>query len=705
MRLALQMCILMLGSYCLVFAQENTGEDSVFTENKITQDWTPLIEEILENSESEEIAEKWQETLSELAENPIALNTATKESLESIPFLTESQVEALSYYIYRYGPLLSLSELLLVEEMDDQTLRWLKPFVCLGKSTTFPIEMPTLKKALKYGKQEIRLSAGRSVQEKLGYANVSDSVQNGKSYSGDPFHLFLRYGFNYKEKMQWGLALEKDAGEKIWDKKNKGIDYVSFHFLLKDQKRIKTLIIGDYNVKFGQGLVCASSFSLGKNVAGVAPEQTGTNLSRHFSASESGFFRGIGATFVLKPYVWKNSETKGKFGLNLTTFASLRNLDAKIINNSFPSVSLSELHRTKAESDIKDKLGMYTLGMHFALRTDFCQFGLTGIGYRLNASINPEWKPYNCYYFRGKQGGNISMDYRLRFHGIQFFGELALDEKFEKAFITGLMLKPYANLDFSFLARNYAPEYNAYFANAFSEGTLTKNEQGAFVSIEWRLVKNLRVNAYYDVFVFPWLKYGVNAPSTGTDYVLQSTWTLSPKSQMIVRFKSKVKEKNVSNEENTFSSIESQLKNQFRIQINSTNGLWNIKTVLDGNETGYKTKGNKPIGFAASQEVTYVPKSGGFGFSMRYALFDTETFDNRIYSYERDLPGVFSMTSLYGKGSRFSLLFHYNYSKAISMQVKIGHSFYRDRQNVGTALEQVQGNQLTDIRALFLWKF
>jgi len=695
----------MLGSSCLVISQEKSEEDSILTENKRTQDWTPLIEEILENSESEEIAEKWQETLSELAENPIALNTATKESLESIPFLSESQVEALSYYIYRYGPLLSLSELLLVEGMDEQTLRWLKHFVCLGKATAFPIERPSLKKALKYGKQEIRLNAGRSVQKKLGYRNDTDSTQTSKSYLGDPNHLNFRYGFNYKEKMQWGLVLEKDAGEKNWDSKNKGIDYTSFHFLLKDQKRMKSIIVGDYNVKFGQGLVCASSFSMGKNVSGVALEQTGTNLSRHFSASESGFFRGIGATFVLKPYVWKNSETKGKFGLDLTTFASLRNLDAKIINDSFPSVSLGELHRTKAELAMKDKVGMYTLGMHFALRTDFGQFGLTGIGYRLNASIQPEWKPYNCYYLRGKQSGNISIDYRLRIHGIQFFGEFALDEQREKAYITGLTLKPYGNLDLSLLARNYAPQYNAYFANAFSEGTSTKNEQGVFANIEWRLIKNLRLNAYYDAFIFPWLKYCVNAPSTGMDYALQTTWSPSSKSQVIVRFKSKRKEKNGSNESSTFPSLESQLKNQLSFQINATSGSWNMKTVLDGNETRLKTNRNKTIGIAGSQEATFAPKGSRYGFSMRYALFDTETFDNRIYSYERDLPGVFSMTSLYGKGSRFSLLFHYNYSKAINMQVKIGHSYYRDRQNVGTALEQVDGNQLTDIRALLVWKF
>jgi len=94
-----------------------------------------------------------------------------------------------------------------------------------------------------------------------------------------------------------------------------------------------------------------------------------------------------------------------------------------------------------------------------------------------------------------------------------------------------------------------------------------------------------------------------------------------------------------------------------------------------------------------------------FSCSIRYALFDTDCFDNRIYSYEKDMPGVFSMTSFYGKGSRFSLLLKYRISKAFNLQMKVGHSFYRDRQQVGTALEQVEGNQLTDIRSMITWKF
>ncbi|MEA4840431.1 MAG: helix-hairpin-helix domain-containing protein [Bacteroidales bacterium] len=687
--------------YVLGQAPEKT--DSIGQEEIKTQDWTSLIEEITENSENEMNAEDWQDRFSELSENPIPLNTATKEMLESIPFLSEEQIESLSYYLYRYGPLVSLSELMLVEGMDEQTLRWMKPFVRLGKPVSFPVEMPTWKNALKYGKQEIRARFGRSLQEKAGYAHASDSTLKNDSYSGDPFHIYLRYGFNYKGKIQWGLVLEKDAGEKLWNKKNKGIDYASFHFSLKDQKRIKTLIIGDYNLQFGQGLVCASSFSMGKSASGTAIEKIGTNISRHFSASESRFFRGIGATFILKPFVWQTAETKGRFGLEMTSFASIRNIDAKITEGSFSTISTSELHRTIKESAIKDQLKLYTIGTHFSLKTNHGQFGLTGLTYGFNADFNPEPKPYNCHYFRGKQGGNGSLNYRLRYKGMLFFGEFGMDANGNTAFLSGTTLHPDSKLDISILTRNYTPKYQAYYGNSFSEGTSVQNEYGFFATCEWKIFKNWRLNAYYDLFVFPWLKYGIDKPSNGSDHAIQATWKPSFNSEFVIRFKSKTKDKNLSGESNTLLPVEKQTKDQIRIQISSKYGSWVLKTVIDGNLM--KTIEKETRGFSASQEVNYSPNEKPFSFSVKYALFDTDHYDNRIYSYEKDLPGTFSMTPFYGQGNRFSLLLKYKLTNAVCIQIKIGHSVYHDRQQVGTGLEQVQGNQLTDIRSLFLWKF
>jgi len=505
--------------------------------------------------------------------------------------------------------------------------------------------------------------------------------------------------------MQWGIVFEKDAGERFWSSHKKGIDYSSFHFLLKNQKRIKTLILGDYQLRFGQGLACSNNFSLGKSVTGTIPELTGNNLSRHFSTSESNFFRGIGSTFILKPYPEQGSENRTSYGLDMTTFVSLRNKDAAISEGSFSTLSTSELHRTKTEIELMDQLKTYTLGTHFSLRTSQGQFGFTALTYGFNAYFNPEWKPYNVFYFRGKHGGNASLDYRFRYKGLLFFGESAVDERANLAILSGLSLKPYTRLDMSILLRYYATDYHALYGNGFSESTSTQNECGSFATIEWRLIKKWRFNAYYDVFCFPWLKYYVHSPSFGFDYALQATWIPTATSLISIRFKSKTKARNATDGSKTFKDVVMQQKDQLRLQISTKTGAWTLKTVLDGSRIISCLPKAPNFGFSASQEADLSPEQTSVSLSVKYAIFDAENYDSRIYSYEKDLPGTFAMTSFYGQGSRLSILFTYKISEFAKIQLKMGQTAYRDRLQVGTGPEQIQGNRLTDVKGMFLWKF
>lgn len=682
-----------------------TNIDSVTFKGENGQDWGSLIEEILENSEDEKDPTLWQDQLSDLADNPVSLNTATKESLESIPFLTEDQVEALSYYIYRYGPLVSLSELLLVEGIDEQTLRWLKPFVILGDPVKSSQKTLSLKKMLSYGKQEIRTSCGQFLQDKLGYKNAKENILADSAYQGDPRQIRFRYGFNYKNKLQWGLIMEKDAGEKLWNKHNNGIDYTSFHLLIKDQRKLKELVLGDYNLRLGQGLVCSSYFSLGKNTSGSTIEQTGSIINRHFSSSESGFFRGLVLTYIIKPFTQPKDGRGAKYGIELTTFGSSKKIDGKITEGYFTTISSTELHRTQKEIDINDKIKLWAIGSHIVLRTEKGQFGITGLAYKFSAYFDPLWKPYNCFYFRGKQNGNLSVDYRALYKKALIFGEMAIDEKLKTAILAGLVLKPYSRLDISFLGRSYAPEYNAYYANAFSEGSAVKNEYGLFSSGEWRLFKRWRLNFYCDIYIFPWLKYRIDSPSTGYDYAFQATFKPSTESEILLRLKTKVKDINTTDSQSKLPLTESQDKKQIRLQLSSTQGSWGIKTLMDGNCVSILTNQSRTYGLSLSQEIDFSPFKRNFSISLKYTMFDTDNFDNRIYSYEKNYPGSFSIPSFYGEGDRFGFLLKYKFSSKLDIWVKIGHSAYSDRDCVGTGLEQVQGNSLTNISSMIRLKF
>ena len=72
-----------------------------------------VIEDIAVNNENEKEI-NWENEIEELSERisqPINLNSATKEQLEQLPFLTDLQVENLLAYVYIHGQMQTVYEL------------------------------------------------------------------------------------------------------------------------------------------------------------------------------------------------------------------------------------------------------------------------------------------------------------------------------------------------------------------------------------------------------------------------------------------------------------------------------------------------------------------------------------------------------------------------------------------------------------------
>ena len=70
--------------------------------------------------------------------------------------------------------------------------------------------------------------------------------------------------------------------------------------------------------------------------------------------------------------------------------------------------------------------------------------------------------------------------------------------------------------------RNIEKTYQALYGNAFTESTFPTNEKGLFTGISIKPAAFLKLDAYADIFSFPWLRYRVDAPSNGSEYLLQT---------------------------------------------------------------------------------------------------------------------------------------------------------------------------------------
>ena len=198
--------------------------------------WMEWLEQT-DDEESLAVMQDWHEELSELAEHPLNINSATKKQLEQLPFLSDKMIENILYYLYKYGPMLTKNELLGVEGMDVQTRRFLEDFIYIGPSESED-ERIAFRDVWKYGRQELTARIDIPLNKKAGYADYPEETLRespNKRYLGDPFYHNVRYKFRYKERIFFGFSAEKDAGEPFFRKHNrKGYDFYSASLLLKD---------------------------------------------------------------------------------------------------------------------------------------------------------------------------------------------------------------------------------------------------------------------------------------------------------------------------------------------------------------------------------------------------------------------------------------------------------------------------------------
>lgn len=643
--------------------------------------WREYIEEWAESTENEEQAEALYADLSQLAEHPFDLNMVTREQLQRLPFLTDRQIDALLDYRRRSGGLLTVYELQGIYAMDWQTILLLLPFVRVGE---FVVEKrkPSVENLFKYGKNELQLRYDYCFQQKAGYRAYPDSIlarYPNRRYLGEPFYTSVRYSYAFEDILQAGILAEKDMGEPFWKPQHKGYDFYSFHFLLRDQGWLKTLALGDYKVSFGQGLVISNDFTPSRSALVAQAERRNNGFRRHFSTNEHDFFRG--AALTARFVAW-----------NLSAFYSRRRLDAALEGDTFPSIQTSGLHRLQRDYAKRHQLVMQTVGGNIRFALPWMHVGATAVRYDFGGK---DWQPtprlYNLFYFRGRSNFNIGVDYRLKNAWIKFFGETARSQNGAWATLNALQLTPSSYLSALFLYRYYDRRYQAYFANAFSQSDV-QNESGFYLGLQWVPLPYWKLSAYADIFRHPWLRYGVDTPSTGKEYMLQADYSHGERISTYLRYKYKRREM-------------SSTQHRLRAQVSwSANPSLVFRSSADA--TLYVSSSNeKNRGFMLAQSAGWKPTRFPLGIDLFAAYFHTDNYYTRISSYEKNILYAFSLPSFYGRGIRAAISFRWDITRSLVLSAKLAHTLYFDRDVIGTETEQITGSQKTDLYALLRWKF
>jgi len=679
--------------FFLLFSCVARAQDATTTTDQLIAD---IFEQYTAENDEEIDYDTFYEELMYFSENKINLNKATREELERLPFLSDIQVENIISHIYRFGALQTIYELQLIDGLDVTDIRRMLPFVVVGEGvdTTKKIYWRDL---MRYGKNEIFFRLDKGLESKEGYQFLPDeeentAEENAKKYIGDAFYHSLKYRFHYKDRVQVGVTAEKDAGEQFIGKTHTGYDFYSITAQLKEIGKFKTLVVGDFRANFGQGLVLRTDFGMGKSsyVLNVIPRNSG--LKKYGSTDENNFFRGVGATVRL-----------GKF--DVTAFYSNKMIDADTVNGSFSSRYTTGLHRTIAEMSKKHTVNQQVIGGNVTFTYSKIQLGFTAINSLFDNRLEPVKTTYNYFYFEGKQQNTAGLHYRMRWQKLNVFGETAMTDNGAMATINGFSFIPLSQVNLVVMHRYYSPEYDTFYASAFAETSRINNESGFYLGAEIRPYKKWKISVYADSYRFPWAKYGIDVPSVGADYLLQADYAAKRNISMFWRFKYEEKQGNVSQTESVMPVVAPIQKLSLRYSLSYSIGKFSFKNVLEGNLV-QKTDAPWTYGAIASQDVSYDFKTIPLKVDFRYQFFDALKYENRLYSYEKDVLYAFSIPMYFGLGNRYYLNFQYEMNKRLTLWFKIAQTVYADdREAVSSGNETITGNRKTDARFLLKWEF
>lgn len=654
------------------------------------------VENITENSEDEETEDDgYLQELARFLKYPINLNRADEADLENLRVLSPMQIQNLVLYRSVLGQLLSIYELQAVPGWDIATIQKIRPYVAVSNLQT---ALETFAQRLRGGDKTIMIRVIQTLEKSRGYL-LDPGVANN-FYRGSPQRLFVRYKYQFKNLLQYGLAAEKDAGEEFFKGSQKqGFDFYSAHLFAKNIGIIKALALGDFTVNMGQGLTSWMTLAFKKGPDIVSVKRQSPILKPYNSAGEIFFHRGAGITL-------------GNNKWETTLFASYRRLDANFVSDTssnqdefISSLQTSGLHRTNSELDDKGIQRQLAFGGNVKYRFNRLQVGANAVQYSFKYPLVKANDPYNLYALSGKIFGNYSIDYARTYRNLHFFGEAAMTNRFYTAFVNGLLISVASNVDISLLYRNISKRYQSLYTNAFTESTYPTNEKGLFTGISIQPNVAWRIDAYADIYRFPWLKFRVNAPAEGKDYMLQVDYRPNRQFEIYTRFKAEAKSINFNPGNLPISPVAEQPRKNWRThlgyKINRNFTIRNRVEVLWFDKKGAAAS----EGFLFYTDLFYKPVMKPFSANIRLMYFETDDYNSRLYAYENDLLYTYSIPVLYGKGYRYYLNINYYPAKRLQVWAKFARFIYPGREEIGSGLDQVEGNRKTEVKLQLMYKF
>lgn len=682
----------------------------IYPEAEAQQSPAEAVEAILEDIlpaqyEAQTDVELIYENLIQFYQEPLNLNAAEAGDLRLFFFLNERQINNMLRYREHFGPYMSHYELQYVPGMDRKVIEHLLPFIRIEAVESRDLALR--KRWQQATNRYLILRQNRVLEPQRGYL-IADTISDASHYShypGSQNHLYSRMRISRPGSMSLGFTLEKDAGE-AWewkpDRRKYGSDFWSYHLQLERVGPLDQLTVGDFTIQSGQQLVFGSGLGLGKGamtVRSVGRSQQG--VRPYTSAIESGFFRGAAATLIL-PYTQERVRLTAFYG-NSLQHASLK-YDSLTQTSYFNSFDQTGLFRTQNEQLKRKQVRQEATGfnLYYTNRFQNFQAGINLLNLRYSYPQYPNERLYKALSFKGDHHQLASTYFSYQQGHWHAFGEMALSGNREWGMVGGVSAVLNSYLESVWLYRHYSRGFHSPSGNGFGEGSQTNNEEGLYWGLQLEPFAKLKVGAFYDVFSFDWLRYRVDAPSRGYEYLLRAHYEMNRNTDLLLQYRQESKGINLGIDTLAFRQVENSVRRNWMLILeHRPQESLRFKTRL--HHSTFALHDSLSRGWVVAQDVSYTWNK--LKADARVALISTDDYQNRQYLYENDLLYSFTVPAYSGRGFRYYFLLRYKFNRYLSSWVRWSTTLFEDRDVVGSGLDEIEDNRRSQLKLQLIYKF
>jgi hypothetical protein len=497
--------------------------------------------------------------------------------------------------------------------------------------------------------------------------------------------------------------MEKDPGEEIlpyhpeYTIKMNFTDFYSGYFLVKDLKFIRHICIGDYRLRFGRGITLSTGggFSSWKDPFGISASSR--RFRQNTSMAESGYFRGAAMSMGIS-----------RFSLDL--FYSRRQLDPSGLeadssgNRWFSSMNITGYHRTAQENASRGLLSETSYGGMADFRNSWLIAGAMAIHSQFSMAKELPGRTYSSLDFSGKENSLVGAFVSACAGKSLAYAEISCNPGHKIAVIAGWqsVLSPDVRIsaDFRHFPVGFQPGFHASGVGPY--GSLSC-ETGFSLGLDMGLPGRWRTSFVVDAAKNPWFRYQVDG--IGRKYAAHVK--ITRRTDQMDLYLGYTYRQGTENRDGDFHYLEPPVpipRNQADMQLLLfQDSRFRLKSKITWLAVR-NTVGAISTGAAIQEEIQCGFLKPQLRFTLGAILFNTDDYSSGVYLYEPDLLYSSGSQTLYEEGIRSYLLLKWKFTARCEFSIKLARTWYSNKNVIGSGLDQVAGNEKSEIKLQFYFR-